>query len=94
MNELAWALATAEKTTPETLATAQKLSESSLQKQPDTSAYLDTLARIYAVKKDFPKAIETETKAQSKAANDDEKAACAKMLEAYKAGNIPEAEKE
>jgi tetratricopeptide (TPR) repeat protein len=92
LNEIAWALATAEKTTPETLAAAKKLSESSLEKKKDEPGYLDTLARIYAAGGDFAKATELETKAADKNTDEKMKPTLDKALEAYKAGTLPAAE--
>jgi thiol-disulfide isomerase/thioredoxin len=92
MNEMAWGLAAASKNTPETLATAMKLSEASLKKDDGNAEFMDTLARVYADKSDFKKAVELETKAVDKVTDEKEKAELSKSLEAYKAGKLPAAE--
>jgi len=89
LNDMAWALATASTTTPETLATAQKLSEASLTKSNNNPLYVDTLARIYADKGDFAKAAELETQAVEKNTDESQKASLAASLSAYQAGKLP-----
>jgi thiol-disulfide isomerase/thioredoxin len=89
LNEMAWGLASAPKNTPQTLATAQKLSEASLKKADGNPEFVDTLARVYADKSDFKKAIELETKALDKTTDEKLKAELTKTLEAYKAGKLP-----
>ena len=105
LNEMAWMIATAPTHSDDSLATALKLSEASLKSAPkggkaeptaktseDNAEYLDTLARIYAVKGDFTKAVELQTKAVDKCTNDQEKPELAKSLEAYKNKTLPVSE--
>ena len=89
LSDMAWALVTADHTTPQTIATARKLAQLALEKEPDMPGYLDTLARVYAVQNDFKKAVEIETKALNKTTDDSEKADYTKALGAYKSGKIP-----
>jgi thiol-disulfide isomerase/thioredoxin len=92
LNEIAWMLATVDKPSPEVLAAAQKASELSLVKTPDSAECTDTLARVYALKGDFTKATELETKAISNCKDDAMKASLNKSLEAYKTKTLPAAE--
>ena len=61
-------------------------------KKAGNPEYLDTLARVYAVKNDFTKATELETQAVAKCDDDKLKATLTSSLEAYKAGKLPAAE--
>lgn len=88
LNNMAWSLAISDDAGPEALAIARKLSEKSLTKAPDSAAYIDTLARIYALQNDFPKAVELQTRAVEKM-GDADKSLVTKTLEAYKAGKVP-----
>lgn len=91
LNRVAWSLAVSGDPAPGNLAIAQKLSEKSLTKVPDSAACLDTLARVHALQNGFPKAIELQTQAVEKSKDDAEKAGLTKTLDAYKAGKVPPA---
>ena len=89
LNMMAWTLATSKSPADQTIDTAKKLSELSLEKKADNAEYLDTLARIYAVKKDFTKATELETKAVEKCSDEKLKAGLTEALSSYKSNTIP-----
>lgn len=91
LNNMAWSLAIGSDPEPASLAIAQKLAEKSLTKAPGSAACLDTLARIYALQDNFPKAIELQTQAVDHGKDEAEKAALIKTLDAYKAGEVPAA---
>jgi thiol-disulfide isomerase/thioredoxin len=53
--------------------------------EPESASILDTLARVYFVRKEFAKAIDTQAKAVEFARDDDERASLRAVLKAYRA---------
>ena len=91
LNMMAWTLATTDEApSAETAATAQKLVDAALVKKPDNAEFMDTAARVAAVKKDFKTAADIEAKAIDKCADASQKPDMDKALAAYKAGHLPD----
>ena len=92
LNMMAWTLVTTGEPTADAVATAQKLADAAVAKEPGNAQIIDTAARVAAVKKDYKKAAELETTAIAKCTEDGLKAEFEKSLSAYKAEKLPDAQ--